>query len=289
MKEIIYIALREFCEIKALQFLMDYFQNCGETIQWNLISWPVNTDFDYYSIENAFEKYDNVVPINKTEEQLRKLRIFGFLTDKPHPFDKYVYRFISCAEINACRDYANNLMFNKSGVLNIVVGNIKVKSPMEPFQSDIISKLSLLPYEVFIVPRHPLSAEEISRIEIPDNINFINTIGDLDRLQATANLTIMGRIFSADGLTPGDDHNPLEATINSNTICGVIQPITEAYRWLYQKSGLVYQCVNYDEVFDNIERLINDPALSKKLERRNNWIQDNRKKYIETIRNVLEI
>jgi len=129
----------------------------------------------------------------------------------------------------------------------------------------------------------------MTRVKIPRNIEFMNTMGELEDLHASASLTIMGRIFSNDGLKPDDDHNPIEATINSNTLCGIIKEVPESYKWLYEESGLIHQCQSYEEVFSGIDKLIFDPDLPKKLEMRDEWIINNRTKYLRKVEEVLDL
>ena len=113
-------------------------------------------------------------------------------------------------------------------------------------------------------------------------------MGELESLHARANLTIMGRILSADGLEPDDDHNPIEATINSNAICGIIKEIPKPYEWLYEESGLIHQCLTLEEVYEGVERWIRDPTIAEKLARKDEWIRSNRIRYLQKIVKALQ-
>lgn len=98
----------------------------------------------------------------------------------------------------------------------------------------------------------------------------------------------MGRILSADGLAPDDDHNPVEATINSNAICGIIKEIPKPYEWLYEESGLIHQCSTLEEVYEGIGRWIRDPTIVEKLARKDDWIRSNRSRYLGKIVKTLQ-
>ena len=286
----IFFSLREFCEVKTMETIINHFLVSGYKIHWCLLNFSVNTDFLFHGIEKAFADYDNVSIFQfSNSEELSGIKIYGFKTDMTHEFDSYVHTFISCAEIVTCRSYTRcDTRFRDSAPV-IVLGNVKVKSPVEDFQVEIFNRLSQLPYKVIVVPRHPLTSEEMTRVEIPQRIEFRNTMGELENLHASANLTIMGRIFSDDGLKPDDDHNPIEATINSNTLCGLIKEVPESYRWLYEESGLIHQCQSYDELFSRIDKLIIDPELPEKLKKRDEWIVGNHIKYLKKVEDVLDL
>lgn len=289
MKEIIF-ALKEFCEIRALKTIIRWCDESGCSMHWNLLNFPVNTDFAFCSIEDAFSGYANVSVIPADDKKkISGMKVYGFKTDMTHQLDTCIHAFISCAEIAACKSHAYVRDVSSPGMPCIVLGNIKVKSPVEDFQAEIFERLAHLPYRVIVVPRHPLTEKEVKVVRMPDKLEFRNTMGELERLQASANLTIMGRIFSADGLKPDDDHNPLEATINSNALCGLIKQVPEAYAWLYEESDLVHQCGSYDEVFSKIDALIFDQNLLAKLEKREAWIRNNRKRYLENLRAIFEL
>lgn len=289
MKEVTF-SLKEFCEVKALQTIMELCFSIGLKIRWKLLNFSVNTDFKFCSIEEAFRGYENVSVISHDDPDcLHSMKIYGFKTDMTHQLDAYVHKSISCAEIAACRLNKGRAVVANREMKNIVVGNMKVKCPVEDFQMEIFDRLAHLPYQTVVVPRHPLTDMEMASIKLPECIKFRNTMGDLEDLQAHAHLTIMGRVFSAGGLEPDDDHNPLEATISSNTMCGIIKEIPDAYRWLYEESGLIHQCQDYDEIFSQIQELIFDRDLPKKLEARQRWVLGNRAKYLKKIREIMEI
>lgn len=289
MKEVIF-SLREFCEVKALKTIMKYCGDMGYVIFWRLLNFSVNTDFNFCSIETSFQNYRNVSVIqNNNPQKLSGMKIYGFKTDMNHPLDMYIHTLISCSETSACKLYNRSLARFPVESPRIVLGNVKIKSPVEDFQGEIFSKLAQLPYQVVVVPRHPLTKEEIQGVEIPKKLELRNTMGELESLQASSQLTIMGRIFSADGLKPDDDHNPLEATINSNAICGIIKEIPDAYRWLYGESGLMHQCSSFEKVFSQIDDLIFDPNLQEKLKSRDRWIMDNRQKYLKKVVEILNL
>lgn len=285
----IFFALREFCEVYALKTIVEYCRNIGLEFHWNALAFPVNTDFKYCNLANAFAGVDDVSVVESFDEAfLSQIRLFGFATDMHHDLDKYMQQQFSCSEIASCKLYPRH--FGSHGDQKVlVIGNVKVKSPVEDFQLEIFQKLAVLPYEVVVVPRHPLSLEEMEVAKIPSSIKFVNTMGDLEKLHAMANLVIMGRIFSAGGLIPDDDHNPLEATINSHALCGVIKEVPAVYRWLYEESGLIHQCTTIDEVYDGIEHWMKDGKLTNKLARKEEWVRSNRNQLLGKIAKTLQL
>ena len=102
----------------------------------------------------------------------------------------------------------------------VVLGNIKIKSPVADFQQEVFTRLAALPYRVIVVPRHPFSEKDFRNVFIPDELNLVNTMGDLEALHASADVVIMGRIFCEGDLVSDDDHNSFEATINVGALLG---------------------------------------------------------------------
>lgn len=284
----IFFALREFCEVHALKTVIGYCRDMGLEFHWNTLAFPVNTDFSYCSLSSAFLGIPEVSIVERFNEMfLSRIRLFGFATDMHHDLDKYMQEQFSCLEIASCRLYLRPDVRSDRSV--IVVGNVKVKSPLEDFQSDIFRKLTTYPYDMVVVPRHPLSCEEMKLVCIPSSIRFVNTMGDLERLHSIASLTIMGRVFSADGLKPDDDHNPLEATISSHTLCGTIKEIPKPYQWLYEESGLIHQCSTLEEVYEGVDRWMHDPALPERLARKDRWVRSNQDRCLGKIVKTLQL
>ncbi len=275
-------ALREFCEVYSLKTIVGYCRELGLKLRLDALALPVNSDFDYCSLRKAFSDTPEVNVIEVFDEAyLSRIRPYGFTTDKSHEFDGYMRTQFSSQEIVSCKLHKRPQVIR--GRSRIVAGNVKVKSPVEGFQSEIFRRFSLLPHEVIVVPRHPLSTEEMSNVVIPPPIRFINTIGELESLYASADLTVMGRILSADGLRPDDDHNPVEATISSNTLCGVIKEVLRPYEWLYESSGLIHQYSTLDAMYEGINRWIQDSDLLKRLSAKDKWVRSNRKRYLGRI------
>ncbi len=281
-------SIREYAEVVALKTIIQFIRESGPTeIYWRVFSSSVNTDFNFYSLSLAFagEKSVSIIGVHELQE---KETVCGFSTDMQHVHDQYVTHFFDCSAVVACRLYRRlPLKIPSIGRKTVVIGNVKVKSPVEDFQIDVFRVISELPYRVVVVPRHPLTKDEMKRTFLPKGIDFRNSMGELEGLYATADLGIMGRIFCADGLQPNDDHNPLEATINAHAICGINNKIPEAYRWLYENSDLVHQCETYEQVFGLIETLTDDRDVLEKLQKRQEWILENRHKYLEPIRDVI--
>lgn len=284
----VFFALREFCEVYALKTIIGY---CGELslgFHWNVLAFPVNTDFGYCSLSKAFSGIPEVSVVEHFDEAfLSRIRLFGFATDMRHDLDGYMREQFSCSEVASCRLYRRPT--SRSDFPLIVVGNVKVKSPVEDFQLEIFQRLASLPYSVVVVPRHPLSLDEMELVRIPAPIKFINTMGGLEELHSKASLVIMGRVFSTDGLKPDDDHNPLEATINAHAICGVLKEVPKSYQWLYEESGLLHQCSTLEEVYDGVDRWMQDPYLPEKLVKRDAWVRSNRDRYLGRIVKALQL
>lgn len=288
MTDKVFFALREFCEVYALKTIIGYCRELSLSLHWNILAFPVNTDFGYCSLSKAFSGIPEVSVIEHFDEVfLSRIMLFGFATDMRHDLDVYMREQFSCSEVASCRFYQRPISRSRHPL--VVIGNVKVKSPVEDFQSEIFRRLARLPYDVAVVPRHPLSFDEMRAVHIPPSIRFINTMGELEGLHSRADLVVMGRIFSADGLKPDDDHNPLEATINAHALCGLLKEVPKPYRWLYEESGLLHQCSTLKEVYEGIDPWMQDANLSGKLAKRDKWIQSNRSRYLGGIVKTLRV
>ena len=281
-------SIREYCEVVALKTIIEWLELQGIVdIQWRVLSASVNTDFSFCSLERSFAQQKNILFI-KAEQIQKGETVFGFETDMRHDHDQLVTQFLNCSEIASCKIYREApLRVSSKGIKSIVVGNVKVKCPIEEFQLDIFKRLVKLPYRIVIVPRHPLTKDEVSGIVLPKGIDFRNSMGELERLYAIADIAVMGRLFCLEGLKPDDDHNPLEATVNGHAICGINNKIPQAYQWLYESSELLHQCSTYDQVFDIISRVFEDADIDEKLFARQQWILANRKKYLTPIGEII--
>lgn len=288
MTDKVFFALREFCEVYALKTIIGYCRELSLGFHWNVLAFPVNTDFGYCSLSKAFSGIPEVSVIEHFDESfLSQIRLFGFATDMRHDLDGHMQEQFSCSEVASCRLYWRPV--SRSGFPSVVVGNVKVKSPVEDFQSEVFRRLAMLPYGVTVIPRHPLGHDEMKLVRIPPSIRFINTMGELEYLHSRADLVIMGRVFSADGLKPDDDHNPLEATINAHALCGLLKEVPKPYQWLYEESGLLHQCSTLEEVYEGIDRWMRDPDLPEKLAKRDEWVRSNRSRYLGAIVKALKI
>ncbi|MFH1822733.1 MAG: hypothetical protein ABH830_03455 [Patescibacteria group bacterium] len=278
MNQKIYFAVREMGDVYALTTIIEYCIEANIAIEWHIVPFSVNSDLSLCQFTDIIGKYRNakIEDAPRDEQTLKCVNIFGFSTDMKHQLEKIIQPVISVYDINvARRDIVNVAQVNKKKPW-IVVGNIKLKSPIEDFQYPILQKLSLLPYKVILVPRHPLTTEEAQKINLPVNLTLDNSMGKLVQLYAQADLTIMGKIFSVDRFEFDDgDHNPLEATISSNTIC-IRSKISDAYKEFYELSGLMHCFNNHLDSFEVIDKLIYDPSLKKKLQWRKKWIEKNR-------------
>jgi len=291
VKQEVNFAIREMCELRALGVLLDYCTEVGVDVSWNIYLFPVNTDLLLFQPDKLLKKYKKIKIVNPAASAIKNgSTISGFKAHIAHEKDCDINSIIDLYEITACKYYEKK---NKTMNLprpNIVVGSVKIKSPVEDFQVEIWEKLSKLPYHVVVVPRHPFPKEELTKVNIPPAIKFRNTMGELEDLYAQANLTIMGKLF---GVTRYDyntrDHNPLEATISSNTICGMYSDIPKPYLEFYEHSGLTHRFYDWRDIFGHIDDLINDPLLPEKLKKRKEWIESNRRKYLPRALEVLDI
>lgn len=291
MRRKINFAIREMCELRALSIILDYCVRVGIDVFWNIWIFPVNTDLLLFSPNDILKNFKNIQILNITSKNIPvDKKIYGFKANVTHEFDKCVESVVDLYEISTCKKYVAKNKINGLKKPNIIIGSVKIKSPVEDYQVEIWEELSKLPHNIIIVPRHPFTSEELADVRLPKKITLRNTMGELENLYAQAGLTIMGKIL---GITRLDrntrDHNPLEATTNSNTVSGIYNDIPSPYLEFYEKSGLVHRLHDWKDIFKNIESLINDPLLSDKLKRREEWIEKNRKKYLPRALEILKI
>jgi|GEM_PF-6046277 len=288
---VISFALREYPEILALTTIIECCKSLSfNDIHWRVFSLPVNTDFDFLSLFDACRRSGlNVEVIAMEKAFSENTPIFGFKTDMQSEQDKNIDYFFDIFEIAASRIYRIEPLKVWNDKEIVVVGNIKIKSPVEEFQKEIFYRLAKLPYDVVVVPRHPLTEEDLKGVVIPKKLNLVNTMGDLERLHACADAVIMGRIFCFGDLVSNDDHNPFEATINSNALAGINTNIPKAYQWIYEESGLIHQCESYDQVFDLLPEVLHDEKIVSKLEQKMDHILKNRHRLLESIKQVLSV
>lgn len=281
-------SLREHCEVLALKSIIRAMEQEGyRNLNWRVLAAAVNTDFNFCSLQESFQNGWDVSVI--TAEDIRTGdAVFGFQTDMKHEYDQFVREFFDCSAVASCRLYRKSpLRIQEVGGKTVVIGNVKVKSPIEGFQLAIFERLATLPYRIVVVPRHPLSDADMEKVVLPKGVEFHNTMGELESLYANAQLAVMGRIFCFEGLKPDDDHNPLEATINGHAICGINNKIPDAYRWLYESSGLLHPCSTYEQVFALIEELLEDGGIEEKLLRRQQWIESNCQRHLAPIKQAI--
>lgn len=285
-RKIVYVVLREYCEVVALKILMATARRKKISITWKVLTFSVNTDFLFHSLKVAFQAHQEVEVMEEwSSVDFSDVHVLGFHTDMKHDADRIVkqsipiYRILACQEIRA-----------RPPVFDIALGNIKISSPIEEFQSELFEKVAQLPYvNVVVIPRHPIEQHRLGKVKLPGRLRLVNTMGQLADIYASSRLTVMGRIFSKDGEKPDDDHNPLEATVGSNALCGINNKIPEAYRWLYHDSGLVHQFGSAHELIGRIGELYRDLDIPKKLRRRRQWIKTNNLYLQESLPEILGI
>lgn len=282
-------SLREQGEVIALHTIIGHFEKQGLTdILWRTVPSPVNTDFQYSRFEKAFAEYPKVA-VMEMDAVHDSEPVFGFKTDMHHVHDDRVNHFFAVSEIAASRLYRKFPLRKKNERSVIVVGNMKVESPLPDFQEEVLRCFAATPYTVVIVPRHPLTKDQINKLALPGTIELRNTMGELESLYACADLAVMGRIFDRDGLQPQADHNPIEATNNGHALCGLtdLDSVHPAFQWLYKESNLLHQCATYNEVFSLIPDLIHDITVDENLTRRQEWIEQNRCLYLQDVQNII--
>lgn len=244
---------------------------------------PYNTDFQFINVadELANLRGVNVLSGPFTADELSGKKIFWFKGTIEDSFTQHIKREVDIYEVWVCRLYKKWIIFN-GWTPNVVISNLKVydKDTSEEYKSDLLMLLADKPYKITIVPRHPIpSPEKLEAVlaKLPKNMVLSNTMGKLENICSESNLTIMGKIFSD---TADDrDHNPLEATINSNAIGRKMPFIPEPFIELYE-SGLMHTYNNFYDCLWDLENLILDSDLSEKLTWRENWIKKNRAKYL---------
>lgn len=286
----IYFSIREYPEVLALSAIIEHCVEMGiSDIDWCVVCSPVNTDFDFLSLRNACDKSGFSVRYVNVEEvkQVDRFQVFGFKTDMRHNQDEMVGYFFDIFDVMATRLYRHEPIKVWRKEQTIVIGNIKIESPVAEFQQEIFERLAVLPYTVVVVPRHPFTDGDLSNIRIPSKLKFVNTMGDLERLHAHADAVIMGRIFCEGDLVSDDDHNPFEATINAGALAGINTRIPKAYEWIYNESNLIHQCESYNDVFDLLPAVLGDMDIVRKLECRKEWILDNRKRFLKQVLEAL--
>lgn len=291
MKEV-YFSIREYPEVLALATIMSHCVEMGVSdIEWCVFCSPVNTDFNFLSLNSACDKMGIKVRYVSIDEvkKVNKSQVFGFKTDMLHEQDEIVGHFFDIFNVMATRLYRHKPLKVWNKDQTIVLGNIKIKLPVAEFQQEIFARLAVLPYTVVVIPRHPFKNEELGNVNIPSKLNLINTMGDLEKLHAHADAVIMGRIFCEGDLVSDDDHNPFEATINAGVLAGINTNIPDAYKWIYNDSELIHQCESYDEVFDLLPVVLNDKDIVRKLARRKQWIMDNRRQLLDPVLEMLSI
>ena len=170
-------SIREYCEVVALKTIMEWLELQGVVdVHWRILIASVNTDFNFCNLEQSFGRQRSI-SVLKADQIQKKEVMFGFETDMKHDQDQLVTQFFNCSEIASCKMYRETpLRVSSEGVQSIVVGNVKVKCPTEEFQLDIFKALAELPYQIVVVPRHPLTKDEMDRLVIPRGIDFRNSM-----------------------------------------------------------------------------------------------------------------
>lgn len=141
-----------------------------------------------------------------------------------------------------------------------------------------------IPYSVAVVPRHPFPENFLENIHIPKNITIFNQIGIIRELCAKTNL--MWLMFSNCHLET--EHNPFEATINSNAITSSILKVDPHYWDFYDNSWLIHKIDDFHQIPNIIDELINDKNLHKKLQNREKWLESNKNIVLSKILKILQ-
>lgn len=275
-----YFVIREIGEVFALKIILDFLIEKKSKINFKIIISSINTDFYFINIKKILSKYRNITITKKVNIENSQSQVFWFKWNVIHENDKYITDRIDIYEISTCDSklIKRKPIFIKNQTPTIVVWNLKVNDKdineeCSPKTFDILWNLN---YNVIIVPRHPIKTLDYL-VNLPSNIIFSNTMWKLRQIYSTANLTIMGKIFSN---TKDDrDHNPLESTIQSNSISWIYSFTHKSYLPIY-KSWLITKLKSFEEIPYVINDLIYDKYLSDKLERRNRRIEKNRKEYL---------
>ncbi len=285
-RKVVYVVLREHCEVVALKILVAAAQRKKISIAWKALAFSVNTDFLFHSLKIAFQAYQKVeVMEDWSSVDFDRVHVIGFQTDMKHDADRLVRQPIPIYRVLACQETRP-----QTPLFDVALGNIKISSPVEEFQSALFERVARLPYEnVVVVPRHPIERHRLGDVRLPGKLHLVNTMGQLADIYAASRLTVMGRILSKDGGKPDDDHSPLEATVGSNTLCGINNKIPEPYQWLYSDSGLVHQFESAQELIERMDEFYLDPGVPKKLETRRKWIETNNVCLQESLPEVLGI
>ena len=276
-------AIKEMWELYSLQFILDEFKKYN--FKWNIYIVPFNSDFSCISIEKYFEQYSNVSLIFNNNHLIWK-NCLGFESDISNRFPD-ITPLINIYELNTCIDFKRYIIGNQAK-FDIIVTNVKIndKKPEREYNKEMWKVLWKLPYSVAIVPRHPFPKNFLEDIIIPKNITIFNKIGIVRELCAKANLTIMWLIFS--DCNWETEHNPFEATINSNAITSSVLNVELHYQDLYDNFWLMHKLDNFYQIPNIVDDLINDKNIFKKLQNKEKWLESNKNAVLSKILTILK-
>lgn len=84
------------------------------------------------------------------------------------------------------------------------------------------------------------------------------------------------------------EHNPFEATMNSNAITSSILNIEPYYQDFCDNSWLIHKVEKFYQLPNIINELINDKNIPKKLKNREKWLESNKNRVLSKIFNILQ-
>lgn len=284
--------LHEQCEVYAFIELVKYSNQIGEKKDWGFICSQGNTDFDYLKIQESLNLGLRTKVQDYTNSIDTSYALFSFSnTGKEYECDaKSLCRF-DISDILSTRNIDRGKRILHPTKKTIVIGNTKIKYPLSPLQKKMLIEVEKRDkYNFLWIPRHPVPQTDYLKLEtlLPLNIELVNTIGELAELQGSADLVLMGRLFSPGGVLD-TEHNPFEATTNSFAICSRLNNIPEAYHWIYRESGLILECdKNPIDSFLHIDELLSNKNLDHLLVQKKKWMTTRRDNVLSKIINKIE-
>ncbi|MBU4387793.1 hypothetical protein KJ644_05020, partial [Candidatus Dependentiae bacterium] len=131
MKQEINFAIREMCELHALCVILDYCAEVGIDIFWNIYIFPVNTDLILFFPKGMLQNYKNIKILNYSPNEIKdESKIYGFKANIAHEKDQIINSVVDLYEITTCKRYMNESKITDLPKPNIVVGSVKIKSPV---------------------------------------------------------------------------------------------------------------------------------------------------------------
>lgn len=274
--------LREMGEVYWFEYLVSELGDCW--VNWQVHLRPYNSDLSYINMADRLGKLGVQVQSNAVPTE----SAYSFISDISKKVADKTTGLIDIHELNTCIPINTENKENWD-VYDVVVSNVKMndKNPKKEYQPYMWNVLKTIWHRTAVVPRHPVPQSFLDSLEVPDNVTIINTVGSLKGLCLRAKLVVMGLIFSKP--LQQFDHNPIEATQSCNAIYWRENLIEPAYIDYYGTHWLLHPFEYGQDFSARVEDLIGDFDLPVKLQKRDAWIQLQKKKIFDRIRWELKL